>query len=45
MGLIVATALKYIPSNTLSGKEILMISGISSIGFSILDMISPNIKK
>ena len=43
MGLIVSTSLKYIPSNTLSGKEILMISAIASVGFSILDMISPNV--
>ena len=43
MGLIVSTSLKYIPSNTLSGKEILMISAISSVAFSILDMISPNV--
>jgi hypothetical protein len=43
MGLIVSTSLKYIPSNTLSSKEILMISAIASVGFSILDMISPNV--
>jgi hypothetical protein len=43
IGLIVVFATNYIPDNKLKNKEIMMIGAISSIGFAILDMISPAI--
>ena len=43
-GFIISLSLRYIPSNTINNKEIIMIGAISSISFSIIDMISPSIK-
>jgi hypothetical protein len=43
-GLIVAISTRYIPTNSINNKEILMISAIASISFGIIDMVSPSIK-
>lgn len=43
-GLIISLSIRYIPSNTINDKEIVMIGAISSVSFSIIDMISPSIK-
>ena len=43
MGLVVIAAIKYVPTNCLQDKEILMIGAVSSISFAILDMVSPTI--
>ena len=43
-GLIISLSVRYIPSSTINNKEIIMIGAISSISFSIIDMISPSIK-
>jgi hypothetical protein len=42
-GLIVSISVRYIPSNQIDNKEILMIGAIGSIFFGILDMVSPSI--
>jgi hypothetical protein len=42
-GLIVAMSSRYIPTNTINNKEILMIALIASISFGIIDMVSPSI--
>jgi hypothetical protein len=42
-GLIVAISSRYIPTNTINNKEILMIALIASISFGIIDMVSPSI--
>jgi hypothetical protein len=42
-GLIVSISVRYIPSNQIDNKEILMIGAIGSICFGILDMVSPSI--
>jgi hypothetical protein len=34
---------RYIPTNTINNKEILMIALIASISFGIIDMVSPSI--
>ena len=45
MSLIIILSVKYIPdNNTIKQKEIIMIGLISSISFSLLDMISPSIE-
>jgi hypothetical protein len=44
IGIIVAISCRYIPTINIQNIEILIISFISSITFSLLDMISPNIK-
>jgi hypothetical protein len=41
---VMALSLRYIPSNSISTKEIIMISAISSITFSIIDIISPSVQ-
>lgn len=43
MGLIIISAIKYVPNSCLQDKEILMIGALSSITFAILDMVSPTI--
>jgi hypothetical protein len=43
MGLIIVSAIKYVPNTCLQDKEILMIGALSSITFAILDMVSPTI--
>jgi hypothetical protein len=43
MGLIIISAIKYVPQSCLQDKEIYMIGALSSISFDILDMISPTI--
>jgi hypothetical protein len=44
MGIVVMTSIRYIPLNPIDNKEILIIGFISSITFSLLDMVSPSIK-
>ena len=43
-GLIVSASVRYIPSNLINQKEIIMIGAIGSISFAILDMVSPSIQ-
>jgi len=43
-GLIVSASVRYIPSNLIDQKEIMMIGAIGSISFAILDMVSPSIE-
>lgn len=43
-GLIVGLSVRYIPTNLINQKEIIMIGAIASISFAILDMISPSIQ-
>ena len=42
-GVIVGMSIRYIPSNQINNKEILMIASLASITFGIIDMISPSI--
>lgn len=42
-GLIVAISTRYIPTNTMNNKEILMIASVASISFGIIDMVSPSL--
>jgi xanthine/uracil permease len=42
-GLVVAISIRYVSTNKVENKEILMISAISSITFGIVDMVSPSI--
>ena len=42
-GLVVGMSIRYIPTNQINNKEILMISAIASITFGIIDMVSPSI--
>jgi len=42
-GLIIGITTRYIPSNTINNKELLMIAVIASVSFAIIDMISPSI--
>ena len=42
-GLVVAISIRYVPTNKVENKEILMISAIASITFGIVDMVSPSI--
>lgn len=42
-GLIVSISVRYVPSNQINNKEILMIGALASIAFGIIDMISPSI--
>jgi hypothetical protein len=42
-GLVVAISLRYIPTNRINNKEILMIAAIASISFGIIDIVSPSI--
>lgn len=44
IGIIVAISCRYVPTTNIQNTEIIIISFISSITFSILDMISPHIK-
>tara|TARA_E500000178_G_scaffold23634_1_gene21884 strand:+ start:956 stop:1168 length:213 start_codon:yes stop_codon:yes gene_type:complete len=44
MGFIILVAVRYIPTQTIDTKEIIMIALISSISFGMLDMVSPSIK-
>lgn len=44
IGMVVMTASRYIPSDTLNTSEIIMIGAISSICFALLDMYSPSIQ-
>jgi hypothetical protein len=43
-GIIISISVRYIPTNQINNKEILMIGAIESMTFAILDMISPSIK-
>ena len=43
-GLIISISVRYIPTNKINNKEILMIGALSSITFGILDMVSPSIE-
>lgn len=43
-GLIISISVRYIPTNQINNKEILMIGALSSITFGILDMVSPSIE-
>tara|TARA_B110000971_G_C19853303_1_gene428175 strand:- start:225 stop:428 length:204 start_codon:yes stop_codon:yes gene_type:complete len=43
LGLIVGISTRYIPTNTINNKEILMIAAIASISFGIIDMVSPSL--
>jgi hypothetical protein len=43
-GLIVGVSVRYIPTQVINQKEIIMIAAIASITFAILDMVSPSIK-
>jgi hypothetical protein len=42
-GLIVGLSIRYVPTNRIDNKEILMISALASISFGIIDMVSPSI--
>ena len=42
-GLVVGMSIRYIPTNQINNKEILMISALASITFGIIDMVSPSI--
>ena len=42
-GLVVAISIRYVSTNKVENKEILMISAIASITFGIVDMVSPSI--
>ena len=44
MGFIILVSVRYIPSQTIPTKEIIMIGLISSIAFAMLDMVSPSVK-
>jgi uncharacterized membrane protein YraQ (UPF0718 family) len=44
IGFIVGLASRYIPRNTITNEEVIMIGSIASITFGILDMYSPSIK-
>lgn len=41
---IIGLSVRYLPSNSIDDKEILMIAFIASITFAIIDMIEPTIK-
>ena len=43
MGLIIALATRYIPSNIIKNEEILIIGAVASMTFGILDMYLPSI--
>lgn len=42
-GLIIALSIRYIPTNQIDNREILMISLLASVSFGIIDMVSPSI--
>lgn len=42
-GLIVGISIRYVPTNQINNKEILMIAALASITFGIIDMVSPSI--
>jgi hypothetical protein len=42
-GIIIGMFVRYVPSNQINNKEILMIGALSSITFGIMDMIAPSI--
>ena len=42
-GLIVGLSVRYVPTNQIKDKEILMIAALASITFGIIDMVSPSI--
>jgi hypothetical protein len=42
-GIIVGMSVRYVPSNRINDKEILMIGALASISFGIIDMVSPSI--
>ena len=44
IGMIVMTAARYIPADTLKTQEVIMIGAVSSICYALLDMFSPSIK-
>jgi len=44
MGMIVLSTARYIPSNTLSTKDIIIIGAMSSISFALLDMYAPSVR-
>lgn len=42
-GLVVGMSVRYVPTNQINNKEILMIAALASISFGIIDMVSPSI--
>jgi hypothetical protein len=42
-GLVVGMSIRYIPTNQINNKEILMIAALASVTFGIIDMVSPSI--
>jgi hypothetical protein len=44
MGFIILVSVRYIPTQPIATKEIIMIGLISSIAFAMLDMVSPSVK-
>ena len=42
-GLVVGISVRYVPTNKINDKEILMIAALASITFGIIDMVSPSI--
>ncbi len=42
-GLVVGISVRYVPTNKINDKEILMIAVLASITFGIIDMVSPSI--
>ena len=44
MGFVILVSVRYIPQQPIETKEVIMIALISSITFSMLDMVSPSIK-
>jgi hypothetical protein len=43
-GIIVGMSIRYVPTNKINDKDILMIGAIASITFGIIDMVSPSIE-
>ena len=44
MGFIILVSVRYIPTQPIATKEIIMIGLISSIAFAMLNMVSPSVK-
>ena len=42
--LIIGIFLRYVPSNKITDREIMIIGALSSITFGIMDMVAPSIK-
>lgn len=42
-GLVVGISVRYVPTNKIDNKEIIMLAALASITFGIIDMVSPSI--